>query len=352
MRGVQGILEEGMKQYRLGKTELMVSEVGFGGIPIIPLSMEDGAGVVRHCYERGITFFDTANAYSDSEKKVGLGLAGVREQVVLATKTGRRDAEGAARHIQFSLENLRTDYIDIYQFHNVASQRDLEKIMGPGGAMEPVKAAREDGRIRFVSFSSHDIAAATALCRTGLFATVQFPFNFIESDPADELFVVAREMDMGIIAMKPLGGGLLERADLCFKFLQQHPYVLPDPGFRTKEEVDEVVELYLSPKPMTEADEKEIDRVRAELGTKFCHRCGYCIPCDQGVNIPGVMGFRSQSKRFPPAIARAMAQGAMDSVDNCTECEECLPKCPYHLQIPELLKEGVASFREFVSLHP
>lgn len=143
-----------MKQYRLGKTELMVSELGFGGIPIIPLSMEEGAAVVRHCYRRGITFFDTANAYSDSEKKVGLALEDVRDRVVIATKTGRRDAEGAARHLQFSLDNLRTDYIDIYQFHNISDQQALDTILAPGGAMEPVKAAQREGRIN-LSASAH-----------------------------------------------------------------------------------------------------------------------------------------------------------------------------------------------------
>jgi len=341
-----------MKQYRLGKTELLVSELGFGGIPIIPLSMEEGAAVVRHCFEKGITFFDTANAYGDSEKMVGLALENVRDQVVLATKTSCRDADGAAKHIQFSLGNLRTDYIDIYQFHNVSNQADLDKILEAGGAMKSAKKAHSEGRIKHISFSSHDIATAIAACRTGLFSTVQFPFNFIETDPADELFVVARELDMGIIAMKPLGGGLLERADLCFKFLQQHPYVLPDPGFKSKEEADEVLDLYLSPSPMTEEDEKAIERIRLELGKKFCHRCGYCIPCDQGVNIPQVMGFKSQAKRFPPAIVKMMAQGAMDSVENCTECEECLAKCPYNLEIPELLQENLVDYQEFVALHP
>lgn len=341
-----------MKQYRLGKTELMVSELGFGGIPIIPLSMEEGAAVVRHCYRRGITFFDTANAYSDSEKKVGLALEDVRDRVVIATKTGRRDAEGAARHLQFSLDNLRTDYIDIYQFHNISDQQALDTILAPGGAMEPVKAAQREGRIKFISFSSHNIATAITSCRTGLFSTVQFPFNFIETEPADELFVVARNLDMGIIAMKPLGGGLIARADLCFKFLQQHPYVLPDPGFRTKEEVDEVIDLYLSPKAMTEQEEAEIESIRIESGTRFCRRCGYCIPCDQGVNIPQVMSFRSQAKRFSPDIVKAMAKGAMDTVDNCTTCEACLEKCPYNLQIPDLLQENLNTYREFVAIHP
>lgn len=341
-----------MKKMRLGKTELLVTELGFGGIPIIPAPMQDGADVVRHCYERGINFFDTANAYGDSEKKVGLALEDVRERVVLATKTGKRDAEGAANHLKFSLDNLRTDYIDIYQFHNISDQKSLDMILAPGGSMETFKKAQDDGVIGHISFSSHDIATAIAGCKTGHFTTIQFPFNFIEKEPADELFVVAKEMDIGIIAMKPLGGGLLERADLCFKWLMQYPDALPDPGFSTIAEADEVIDLYENPQPLTDQDRQDIQKIRDELGVKFCHRCSYCMPCEQGVNILGVMGFKSQAKRFPAGIVKAMSSAAMESVDSCTECEECLPKCPYNLEIPDLLKENRSLFQEFMALNP
>ena len=214
-----------MKTVRLGKTNLMVSEVGFGGIPIIPLSLNEGAEVVRYCYDKSITFFDTANMYGDSEKKFGQALHAVRDKVVLATKTMNREAEGAASHLNYSLKNMQTDFIDIYQFHNVGSEAALDKILGPDGAYESVSRAREEGKVRFIGFSSHDIATAIKACRTGHFSTVQFPFNFIENAPDEELFQVARELDMGIIGMKPLGGGLLDRADLCFKFLQQYQYL-------------------------------------------------------------------------------------------------------------------------------
>ena len=253
-----------MKDVRLGKTDLIVSEVGFGGIPIIPLKFEDAVAGVRHCFEKGITFFDTANLYVDSEKKIGAALEHVRDRVILATKTAKRDAQGAAKHLTYSLENMKTRRIDLYQLHNVADEATLQEVLAPGGAYEVAAEAKDQGKIRFIGLTSHNIATAIKACRTGLFATVQIPFNFIENDPADELFEVAANLGMGIIAMKPLGGGLLERADLCFRFLQQYEKVLPIPGIAAPEQIDEIIELYRSPMPLSKADLREIKTIRSD----------------------------------------------------------------------------------------
>jgi hypothetical protein len=329
----------------------MVSELGFGGIPIIRLGFEDAVEVVRHCFERGIRFFDTANVYGDSERKIGQALESVRDKVLLATKTLARDVEGAAEHVDYSLENLKTRCIDLYQLHNLINDDALNQALAPGGAYEALARAKADGKIRFIGFSSHNIATAIRACRTGLFSTVQFPFNFIERDPADDLFKVAAEMEMGIIAMKPLGGGLLERADLCFRFLQQFPNVVPIPGIQAKEEVEQIVELYISPKPLSQADLADIETIRSQLGTKFCHRCEYCMPCDKGVLIPQAMAFRSFSRRMVPLAAIMMADAAMESIANCEDCRECIEKCPYGLEIPEALKETLALYNDFVKQH-
>ncbi len=339
-----------MKTKRLGKTELMVSEVGFGGIPIIPLSIEEAVKVVRHCYEGGITFFDTANMYVDSEKKIGIALEEVRDKVFLASKTLARDEAGARNHIERSLEQLNTDSIELYQLHNVTSPEELEQVTAPGGALAAAEKAQREGKIRFIGFTSHSIAVAKDACRTGRFATVQIPFNFIEYDPADELFGIARELDMGIIAMKPLGGGLLERADLCFKFLQQYPEVLPIPGISKTAEIDEILTYYESPAPLTDADQHEIERIRLELGKKFCHRCGYCLPCEQGVRIRDVLIFKSVSRRFDRSTAIALVKDAMETAENCIECGECVERCPYDLEIPEMLKESFQLYNEFASM--
>ncbi|MFH1091308.1 MAG: aldo/keto reductase [Pseudomonadota bacterium] len=334
-----------MRKIEMGRTGLMVTEIGFGGIPIIPLPMDEAVAVIRRCFERGINFYDTAIRYGDSEKKLGLALEDLRDQVFLATKTIERYAAGAAGHIRQSLESLRTEFIDIYQLHNVSKPEELEQVLAPGGAMEAMTAAMESGKIKHIGVTSHNIDIAIRACRTGRFATVQIPFNFIEYEPADELFGVAADYNMGVIGMKPLGGGLIGRPDLCMKWLQQYPKVMPIPGFAALSEADEVLDMYDSPQPLTDTDWADIEKLRVELGRTFCHRCGYCQPCEQGVKITEVLFFRSAAKRTGGPAAIALCKAAMQTVKDCIECGECSERCPYHLPIPELLREYLDEYR-------
>lgn len=336
-----------MNIVKLGMTELEISEIGFGGIPIMPLSKNEAVSVIKYCFDLGITFFDTANMYTTSEEKIGTALKTVREKVVIATKTSQRGAKEAAAHIDLSLQQLKTDWIDIYQLHNISNEEALQEILAPHGAYEAVSKARDAGKIRFIGFSSHSIQTAMEALKTGLFQTLQFPFNFIENDPENELFPFACQNDVGVIGMKPLGGGLLERADLCFRFLQQHPHVVPIPGIRAIKEVDEIIGLYRDPKPLTEADIKDIDSIRSALGEKFCHRCEYCLPCEQGVQIPSVLIFRPAVKRLSRESVTGWLGKAMESVIECIECGECEEKCPYNLPIIGLLKENLALYKEY-----
>jgi predicted aldo/keto reductase-like oxidoreductase len=329
---------------------LEISEIGFGGIPIIPLPAEEAVSVVKYCFDRGVTFFDTANMYPTSEEKIGTALKAVRKQVVIATKTTQRDAKGAADHIDLSLRQLQTTWIDVYQLHNVSNPEALEHVLAPQGAYAAAVKARDAGKIRFIGISSHSISTAAQALKTGLFQTLQFPFNFIESDPAENLFPLATQNKVGIIGMKPLGGGLLERAALCFKFLQQHPEVVPIPGIRSKQEADEIIALYRKPQMLSEADWKDIETIRTALGKKFCHRCEYCMPCEQGVQIPSVLIFQAAAKRLSREDVRGWIGKAMESVEQCVECGECEQKCPYSLPIADLLKENLALYRQYVRI--
>jgi predicted aldo/keto reductase-like oxidoreductase len=336
-----------MKKSRLGKTGLMVTELGFGGIPIMQLGVDDAAKMVRYCFDRGVTFFDTANMYMDSEGKIGQALEGVRDGVVIATKTLGRTKEAAAEHIANSLRQLRTDYIDLFQFHNLSEESDLETVLAPGGAMEAATEAKDRGQIRHIGFSAHNKDTALKVVQTGLFETIQFPFNFVETQALEALFPAAAERDMGIIAMKPLGGGMLERADICFKFLQQYPHVVPIPGVSNKEEFDQIVALYETPAPLTDRDRQEMERIREQLGDAFCRRCGYCLPCPQGVMIREAQMFPAVMKRMSPGQILAFMKGTIATVDECIECGECEEKCPYNLPIVEMLKKHAEDFRKF-----
>jgi len=340
-----------MEKVRLGRTGFLVSAIGFGGIPITRLSVDDGANLVKHCFGKGIDFFDTAPLYGDSEVKVGAGLKGVRDRVIVATKTFKRRKSEAEKDLEKSLSRLETDWIDLYQFHNVADRETLDEVLGPEGAYEAALRAREAGKVREIGLTSHNIDVAVRACKTGLFSTIQIPFSMIEHDPAEKLFPVARENDMGIIAMKPLGGGMLERPDLCFRFLQQYRDVVPIAGVENTAEVDENIAYYSELRSLSEEDRAEIERIRSEVGTRFCRRCGYCQPCAQGIEVWKVLLFKAQVKRFPAHSAIAMAKEVMRQAEGCVQCGECEEKCPYDLPVPELISESLDYFRQFCREH-
>jgi predicted aldo/keto reductase-like oxidoreductase len=336
-----------MMNYRiLGKTGLTVSEVGFGAIPIIRLSQEEAVRVLRRALERGVTFFDTAHLYVDSEEKIGAALAGVRHQVVLASKTMKRDQEGARQDLELSLRRLRTDYLDLYQLHQVSQETDFETITGPNGALETVTRARDAGHLRHLGVTSHSLEMAVKLVKTGLFSTVQFPFNFVEEEAAGALHPAARELDLGIMAMKPFCGGLVENARVAFTYLRQFPDIIPLAGWDSVARVDEVVDLYEGPLEVTAADREAMARYRTELGDLFCRRCEYCQPCPQGVMITPAMLYAIVAHRMGPAKAAAFAEKIMESVRLCEECGECATRCPYHLPIPETLAKHLALYDE------
>ena len=328
-----------MKYFNLGRTGLKVSEVGFGCIPIIRLQTDEAVKVLRHAYDKGINFYDTANMYRDSEAKIGKALSPVRDKIFIASKTARRDAAGLRSHLENSLRMLKTDYLDLYQFHQVANDTEWEKIIKEGGAWEEARKAKEEGKIRFLGVSSHNLPMAIKLVKTGLFSTVQFAFNFIEPDAANELHPYARENGIGVLIMKPFAGGFIDNASIAFKYLRQFPGILPIPGYDSVKSIDEIISFYEQPNEVTENDWKIMERYRQELGTLFCRRCEYCQPCPQGVIITPAMGYPVVAGRMSPKVAVDFLKFVMESVNKCTECGLCVEKCPYELPIPELLKK-------------
>lgn len=338
-----------MNQMQLGQTDLVVSEVGFGAIPIIRLDPQAAARVLRHAYDRGITFFDTANAYRDSEEKIGRSLGDVRERIVLATKTQQRSGDGLREHLERSLRMLRTDRIDLYQLHQIAQEADWEAVTAPGGALEEAVRARDAGKIRYLGVTSHSLPMALKMIRTALFSTVQFPFNFIEEAAADELLPAARQLGMGFIVMKPFGGGAIDNAEAAFKYLRQHHDIVPIPGFESTAQIDEVLSFYRSPNAVSEQDRSVMECYRQELGKRFCRRCEYCQPCPQGVMITPAMGYRILVNRMSQQVATEFLKGPMESVPQCTECGHCVQRCPYDLPVPEIIKSHYELYRRHLA---
>ena len=336
-----------MDKIRLGKTEMMVSRLGFGGIPIQRVTEDEAVAIVRRCLELGITYIDTANGYTTSEERIGKAIAGRREEVIIATKSGERTREGLKEHLKLSLERLRVEYIDLYQFHGVSDFETLKVVLDPNGPMAVLQEAKSAGLIKHIGISSHQIDVAKEAVKSGRFEAIMYPFNFITCEPADGLLPLAREHDVGFIAMKPLAGGMLDNATIAFKYLFQFPDVVPIPGIQRIHEIDEITQVLEGPLQLTEAELSEMQRLREELGTRFCRRCDYCQPCPEEIAIPMVMNQRGHYKTVPTErLFSGLFAEVMEKAANCSECGECEAKCPYHLPIREIIAEEVKRFQE------
>jgi len=335
-----------LERVRLGKTSLMVSRVGLGGIPIMRLNKEEAIKVVQKALDLGINFIDTAREYKDSEEKIGQAIKGrKREEILISSKSPAPDKKTFLEHLDLSLEKLGTDYIDIYHLHIVNSREKMRRVMSEGGAYQGMVEAIRKGKIKHSGFSSHNLSVGEELMLTNKFEVVQVTLNFVDNESEKKIVPLARKLDMGFIAMKPLGGGLLEDAEIAIRYLLQFEGVVPIPGVEKSDEIKQIVQIVENPRPLTSGERVKMERTRRELGKEFCHRCDYCQPCPQEIPISTVLTLKSMVKRFSlEIILRNEANVAR--ARKCTECEECVERCPYNLSIPQLLKKNIAYFEK------
>ena len=336
-----------MEKVRLGKTDMLVSRLGFGGIPIQRLNEDEAVAVVKKCLDLGITFLDTANAYTTSEERIGKAVAGRREGLVIATKSLSRKREGVEKHLKLSLERLKVEYIDLYQFHGISDFNSLDMVLDPSGPIDVVEKARDMGLVKHIGITSHQMDVAKKAVASGRFETIMFPLNFVTSEAADELLPLCREHDVGFIAMKPLAGGMIFNAKVAFKYLLQFPDIVTIPGIEKVSEIEEIVQVSEGPQKMTAAELEEMQKLKQELGTRFCHRCDYCQPCQESIAISTVMMYPSLARRLPPEHLFSGFWGQIvEKAAGCTQCGECEERCPYHLPIRDMLAEFVEQYRK------
>ncbi len=336
-----------MVQVRLGKTGITVEKNSFGALPIQRITQEEAVKLLRKAYENGVTFFDTARGYTDSEVKLGEAFEGMREKVYIATKTVAKDVESFWRDLNTSLNNLRTDYIDIYQFHNPSF---CPKPGDGTGLYEAMLEAKEKGMVRHIGITNHRLNVAHEAVESGLYETLQFPFCYLATEKDIELVQKCREADMGFIAMKALSGGLITNSAAAYAFLAQYDNVLPIWGVQRESELDEFLSYIENPPAMTEELAAVIKNDREELLGDFCRGCGYCMPCPVGIEINNCARMSLLIRRSPSAAQLTPeAQEKMKKIENCLHCGQCKAKCPYGLDTPSLLEKNYKDYCEILA---
>lgn len=335
-----------MVQVTLGRTGLTVNKNGFGALPVQRISLDSAVYLLQKALDNGIDFFDTARAYTDSEEKIGYALSARREQFTLATKTMSADVNGFWNDLHTSLKKLNTDCIDIYQFHNPAF---CPKSGDGTGLYEAMEQARTQGKIRFIGITNHRLAVAREAAESGLYDTLQFPFNYLATAEETALADACKARSVGFIAMKALSGGLIVNSAAAYAFQAQYDNVLPIWGVQRESELDEFLSYIDNPPQLTDTLQAVIDRDKRELAGDFCRGCGYCLPCPAQIDIPNCARM-SLLLRRSPAQGHLSPEGQekMARIDQCVHCNHCAEHCPYGLNTPELLQRNYEDYKTFL----
>lgn len=336
-----------MPKITLGKTGITTDRNAFGALPIQRADMETAVKILRKAYKGGITFFDTARAYSDSEEKLARAFYGMRDKIFIASKTMSDTPEDFWKDLNNSVSLLKTDYIDIYQFHNPK----LCYKPGDGtGMYECMLEAKSQGIIRHIGLTNHQLGIAHECIGSGLYDTLQFPFSYLSSEHETELVSKCKEENMGFIAMKALSGGLITNSAAAYAFMTQYDNVLPIWGIQSEKELDEFLSYMNNPPQLTDKMRAIIEDDKKELIGDFCRGCGYCMPCPAGIEI-------NMCARMSHLIRRSLsqnwltpnAQEMMKKIEDCIDCGQCKSQCPYGLETPDLLKKNYEDYKKILA---
>lgn len=336
-----------MKYVTLGKTGLKCAQISFGGIPIQRADEANATAVVDALERHGMNYLDTARGYTVSEAYLGAALKGRREKFILASKSMVRNYEGMKKDVEVSLRNFRTDYIDVYQFHNLPLNA-FEQVFGPDGAFQALDEARQAGKIGHIGATFHSLDALKKAVEeySDKIETVMYPFSIVENQ-GEEALREAQEKGIGTSAMKPMAGGNLDDWKLALRYIAAAGVIdIAIPGMGNKEEVERNAAAAKELGPLTEEELLKCERLRKELGTRFCRRCGYCAPCSVGISIPSAFLMANYLRKYEGLAEWAKGRYAAleHKAGECVGCGNCEERCPYGLPIREMLQEVREAF--------
>jgi aryl-alcohol dehydrogenase-like predicted oxidoreductase len=336
-----------MKQVTLGKTGIRVPKNGFGALPIQRIGRDEATALLRKAYDGGIRFFDTARVYTDSEEKIGRALGEVRGEVFIASKTMALKAEDFWKQLEATLGALRSDYLDLYQFHNPPF---CPKPGDGTGLYEAMLEAKSKGLVRHIGITNHRLAVATEAVESGLYETLQFPFSYLADEREVSLVRRCAGLQVGFIAMKALSGGLITNAKAAYAYIDQYDNVLPIWGIQRESELSEFLACGECPPALSGELAAVVAKDRAELSGEFCRGCGYCMPCSAGIDIPTSARMSLLLRRAPTsAYLGPEGRAKMKMIELCLHCDQCKKRCPYGLDTPKLLERNWTDYKTFIA---
>jgi len=335
-----------MDYVTLGSTGITVNKNGFGALPIQRVSESEAEYLLKKAYRNGIEFFDSARDYSDSEKKLGLALSDVRDKVFIATKTLTLDKSIFWEHLETSLKMLKTDYIDIYQFHNPPF---CPKPGDESGLYDAMLEAKAQGKIRHIGITNHRLHVAREAAESGLYETIQYPVSYLASPEEIELVQSCADKNIGVLAMKALSGGLITDSAAAYAYLLQFGNVIPIWGIQRESELDEFLSYQDATPCLDSSSKAAIERDKEELSGEFCRGCGYCLPCPAGIGIPIAARMSLLLRRAHESFFfNKHCRESMLHAGECTNCRHCVEHCPYGIDAPKLIRESWEDYRDLI----
>ena len=324
----------------------MASKIGFGCLPLQRRPMDEVTKLLRKAYDSGINYFDTARMYSDSEEKIGAALSEVRNHIYLATKSHHFTAEGILEDLDTSLRLMKTDHVDVLQVHNPPF---CPKPGGEDGVYDAMLRAKKEGKLLHIGITNHREHVAREAIESGLYDLLQFPFAYLSSESEFKLKDNCLASDMGFVAMKPFGGGVLTDGGAVYHFFSTQKDVLPIYGMQHMWELEQM--LGFLDNPPSEADAAPVIAAdKAQLKGNFCRNCGYCLPCAAGIDIPQAARMAQLLRRSPyqPYMSDEW-HAKMHKIEDCIHCDACRSRCPYGLDTPRLLAENYQDYQTYLA---
>jgi len=337
-----------MLSRKLGRTGLEVSIMGIGGGYLYHMNARELRQTLDYAFDHGVNYIDTAPGYGESEARLGeAGLSERRNEWILATKASERTRDGAMRQLEESLKRMKTDYIDVWQLHGITDETELKEVMKPDASFAALREAREAGMVRFLGLTSHTPIPLVQAIKTGEFDTVMVPFNIMRrqlgEDPALGLFQIAREKDIGVIIMKPVASDRITKAlSTAVKFILAHDISVTIPGISTFEQMKTDIAIAEEFSALSEEERQQFAQTETILGDGYCRECGYCLPCPEEMDIPAILRMERTCAVYglKEWIREEIARLKINT-ESCSDCGICEERCPYHLPVREMVKNGI-----------